>query len=115
MSTSPYALDLRKKVIVYLENGHTQRECAEVFTLHIATVNRWWKRYQTEGHVEPKKRPGSKGKVDPQALVDYVKEFPEKTLNQIGSHFGVTDVAILRRLQKLGFSYKRIDHLCGSK
>lgn len=107
MSTSPYTLDLREKVIKYLENGHSQRSCAEVFSLHLSTVHRWWKRYISEGHFNPRKRLGSKGKVDPEALMEYVNSHPEKTLKQIGAHFGVTDVSIFQRLQKLGFSYKK--------
>lgn len=107
MSTSPYTLDLREKVINYLKKGHSQTSCSEVFSLHLSTVHRWWRRYVSEGHVNPRKRLGSKGKVDPQALVEYVKSHPEKTLKQIGNHFGVTDVSIFRRLKKLGFSYKK--------
>ena len=107
MSTSPYTLDLREKVIKYLQKGHTQKACAEVFSLHLSTVQRWWARYSAEGHFKPRKRLGSKGKVDPQALIDYVKIYPEKTLKQIGAHFDVTDVSIFNRLKKLGFSYKK--------
>lgn len=107
MSTSPYSLDLREKVILYLRQGHSQRRCAEVFSLNLSTVHRWWKRYKREGHYHPRLRLGSKGKVNPASLANYVKSNPEKTLKQIGGHFGVSDVAILRRLQKLGFSYKK--------
>lgn len=107
MSTSPYALDLRKKVISYLEMGHTQVSCAVVFSLHPSTVRRWWERYKTEGHVSPRKRLGSKGKVDPEALAQYVRTHPEQILKEIGFHFGVSGVAILKRLKTLGFSYKK--------
>jgi len=107
MSTSPYTLDLRERAISYLKRGHTQRSCAEVFSLHLSTVQRWWSRYTSEGHVNPRKRLGSKGKVDPQALLEYVKSHPDQTLKQIGFHFGVSDVAIFQRLQQLGFSYKK--------
>lgn len=107
MSTSPYALDLRKKVISYLETDKSQVSCAEVFSLHLSTVRRWWERYKTEGHVHPRKRLGSKGKVDPQALIQYVQSHSDQTLKEIGFHFGVSGVAILKRLQKLGFSYKK--------
>lgn len=107
MSTSPYTLDLREKVIKYLQKGHSKQSCAEVFSLHLSTVQRWWRRYTVEGHVTPRKRLGSKGKVDPESLMKYVKAHPEHTLKQIGSYFGVTAVAILLRLQQLGFSYKK--------
>ena len=107
MSTSPYALDLRKKVISYLEAGHTQISCAAVFSLHLSTVRRWWKRYQTEGQVSARKRLGRKGKVDSEALAQYVRTHPDKILKEIGSHLGVSGVAILIRLKTLGVSYKK--------
>ena len=107
MSTSPYTLDLREKVIRYLKRGHSQKSCAEVFSLHLSTVQRWWTRYTSEGHVNPRKRLGSKGKIDPQVLIEYVKSHPDQTLKQIGAHFGVTDVVIFQRLQQQGFSYKK--------
>ena len=107
MSTSPYALDLRKKVISYLEKGHSQASCAIVFDLHNSTVGRWWRRYVHEGHVNPRARPGRHAIVAPKALVEYLQKFPNQTAKEIGIHFGVSGTAILKRLHKLGFSYKK--------
>lgn len=107
MSTSPYALDLRKKVIKYIENGNSQVSCAKVFDLHVSTVGRWWHRYNNEGHVNPRSRPGRHAIVDNDDLVRYLKEHPNQTAKEIGSHFNVSGTAILKRLHKLGFSYKK--------
>ena len=38
MSTSPYSLDLREKVISFLENGHSKKETSVVFKLNQKTV-----------------------------------------------------------------------------
>lgn len=107
MSTSPYALDLRHKVISFLKKGHTQSTCADTFELNLSTVSRWWRRYQQEGHVNPRSRPGRHARVNPEALSQYVNRFPDSTLKEIGTHFGVSESAIFRRLRKLGFSYKK--------
>ena len=107
MSTSPYALDLRKKVISYLKKGHSQASCAKAFDLHLSTVGRWWRRYNQEGHVNPRSRPGRHGLVDPDHLIKYIKQHPDQTAKEIGLHFKVSGTAILKRLHKLGFSYKK--------
>ena len=56
MSTSPYSLDLRKKVINFIKSGNSQRSCAKIFALNLSTVSRWWIKYREEGHCRPKKR-----------------------------------------------------------
>lgn len=40
-------------------------------------------------------------------LKRYIEHSPNATLKQIGHHFHVTDVAILKRLRKAGYSYKK--------
>ena len=46
-----YSIDLRKKVISFIEEGNSQLLATKLFKLNKATVNRWWLRYKTEGHV----------------------------------------------------------------
>lgn len=38
-----YSIDLRKKVIEFIEQGNTQKLACEIFNLNKATVNRWCK------------------------------------------------------------------------
>ena len=49
-STSPHSLDLRKKVIMFLEEGNSLAKTAKTFFLNIKTVHAWYQRYKTEGH-----------------------------------------------------------------
>lgn len=56
MSTSPYSLDLREKVINYISKGHSQKEASDVFGLHRNTVNRWCIRYKQEGNCAARPR-----------------------------------------------------------
>ena len=50
MSTNPKSLDLRERVIKYIESGHTQGSAAKIFNLNISTFNKWNVRYKREGH-----------------------------------------------------------------
>jgi transposase len=46
--TSPYSLDLRKKVIDYISQGNTQKQASQVFGIHKNTINRWCVRNRKE-------------------------------------------------------------------
>ena len=51
----PYSIDLRKKVLKFLENNKNKHEASRVFNVGVATVHRWSAQYKKEGHVKPKK------------------------------------------------------------
>lgn len=70
-----YSIDLRKKVISFIELSNSQQLATKVFKLNKATVNRWWLRYKTEGHVNPRKNLGSKAK--------YIEDKSEFALSDI--------------------------------
>ena len=104
MSTSPKSLDLRDKVIKYLESGHTQVSAARIFNLNISAVKQWHKR---EGYCNPKPRLGSKGKIDLEKLEQYILLNSDAKLKGAAKEFGVSIPAISYRLKELGFSYKK--------
>mgnify|MGYP002146142517 FL=1 len=109
MRTSPYGIEIRERVIKYINKGHSQKEAMEVFELHRNTVNRWYKRYKEEGHVEARKRVGNRTrKVDQEELRKYVELLNgEVKLKELGKKYGVSGTQIGKILDKLGFSYKK--------
>jgi transposase len=107
MSTSPYSLDLRKKVIKYIEQGNSQVSAAKLFDLNLSTVSRWYLRYKKEGHYQPRKRLGAKSKIDPKALESYVNSNPDSKLKDLAKKFGISLWGINYWLKKLGFSFKK--------
>lgn len=107
MSTSPYSIDLRKKVIDYISKGNSQKSASKVFAIHKNTINRWWIRYKSEGVFAPKIRLGLKSRVDKNELEEFVKNNPNTTLSAAGIKFGITAWQVGRILKKLGFSYKK--------
>jgi len=80
---------------------------SQLFAVSINAVNRWWLRYKKEGSLLSKARGGSKGKLNPSHLEEYMKSNPDKTLEEIGNAFGVSSCAIHKRLKSLGFRYKK--------
>lgn len=107
MSTSPYSLDLREKVIKYIESGKSQQSATRVFGLNSSTVNRWWLRYKREGNYLPRKRAGRAARVNLPSVEDYIKKNPNFNCADMGKYFGMTAVGALYWLKKLGYSYKK--------
>lgn len=102
-----YSLDLRKLVVAYVEEGHTQAEAARQFKLHAVTVSRWIKLKKTNGSLKVIAVPRSPHKLPLDALEEYVKEHPDAFLREIASHFGCGKDAVARALKKLGFTRKK--------
>ena len=109
-----YNIDLRKKVISFIQKGNSQKLATQVFDLNKATVNRWWIRYKTQGHFKPYKIGGSKGKIDLKYLQKLVAKDCNITLAKLAQVFKVSLAAISQRLKQLGYSYKKNVHLLGS-
>ena len=107
MTTSPYSLDLRKRVINHIKSGNSQVSTAQLFALNISTVSRWYARYRSEGHYAPRVRPGAKRKVDPEALMRHISLNPDAKLKDLAKKFGVSIWGIYYWLKKLGYSYKK--------
>lgn len=107
MTTSPYSLDLRQKVIEYLKNGNSYNKTSKIFNISISAIGRWYRRYKNEGHYNPLKRPGAKRKIAIELLEQYVKANPDMTLKKCAEHFKVSDWTICFWLKKLNFSYKK--------
>ena len=102
MSTSPYSLDLRSKVIKYIESGKSQSSASKIFSLDPSTVNRWWLRYKREGHYAARKRLGKAPRISSSLVHDYVKTHSNFTLAQMGAYFGMTAGGAFYWLKKLG-------------
>ena len=107
MSTSPYSIDLRDKVIAFLKQGKSQRAASEAFGLNLSTVSRWWLRYQREGHYCARIRPGKRPRLSLPEVKKYIESNPNFKSLEMGKHFGMTAAGALYWLKKLGFSYKK--------
>lgn len=75
-----YSLDLRKLVVAYVEEGHSQAEAARQFKLHPVTVGRWIKLKNTTGGLKAIPVPRSPHKLPLDALKKYVQKHPDAFL-----------------------------------
>jgi putative transposase len=99
----PYSLDLRKKVIEYVENGGKITKAAKVFKIGRATIYRWLNREELAAtKVEHRQR-----KLDWKALEKDVQENPDAKLIERAKKFGVQPSAICYALKKIKITRKK--------
>ena len=112
-----YSEDLRKKIVEAVERGMPKIEAARTFGVGISSVKRYVASYREGRSLVPKKRPGSKPKLDEGArklLEANLEEHPEATLPQrrefLQRAYGVavSDSTISRMLRRLGWTRKKI-------
>jgi transposase len=112
-----YSLDLRKKIVEAKERGMPTVEVAKTFGVGASTVKRYAATAREGRPLTPKKRPGSKPKLDEGArrLLETDLELrPAATLPQRREFLrrvrgvSVSDSTISRMLKRLGWSRKKI-------
>ena len=101
------SLDLRKRVIDYVNAGHTAKEAAAIFSINQSSVYRWKKLLKETGSLKVIPTPRGPHKLFLEPLKEYVDAQNSTTLEKIGKHFGCTASAVWNALNKLGYSYKK--------
>jgi transposase len=111
-----YSEDLRNKIIEALRRGMTKSEAARTFSVSRSSVKRYAKLAEEGRPLAPKKRPGSKPKMDETArrlLEADVEERPSATLSERREYLGrvsglwVSESTLSRMLRRLGFGRKK--------
>ena len=112
-----YSEDLRKKIVEAVERGIPKIEAARTFGVGISSVKRYVMTYREGSSLAPKKRPGSKPKLDEGArklLEADLEERPTATLPQRRDFLRracgveVSDSTVSRVLKRLGWTRKKI-------
>jgi transposase len=112
-----YSEDLRKKIVQALRRGATKSEAACAFGVSRSSVKRYAKLAQERRPLTPKKRPGSKPKMDERLrriLEADMEERPAATLSERCEYLGrvaglsVSESTVSRMLGRLGWSRKKI-------
>ena len=104
----PYSVDLRRRVLAYIEETADKTKASQLFKVGIATIYRWIARKTQTGNVEPSSKKAYK-KNDDQKLIVYVQQNPDHFLSEIATHFNTTLQAIFYALQRLKITRKK-DH-----
>jgi transposase len=110
-----YSEDLRKKIVEALGRGTTKTEAARSFAVSRSSVKRYAKLAEQGRPLAPKKRPGSKPKMDDRARrlseAD-IEARPAATLSERREYLGrvaglwVSESTLSRMLGRLGWIRK---------
>ena len=98
-----YSLDLRKRVVDYVENGGRVAQATRLFQVARATIYRWLGRTDLRA-TKVKRR---KRKLDWKALENDVKENPDARLIDRAKKFGVRPSAIYYALKQMKITRKK--------
>jgi len=98
-----YSLDLRKRVVGFVEQGGSKAAAARRFQVSVWCVQDWCQR----PHLAPKRHGPRRRKLDRQALRQHVAQYPDATLKERAQHFGVQINAIWVALQCLKITCKK--------
>jgi transposase len=114
----PYSMDLRKRILGYVEAGHSCRAAARVFAVSASTAVRLAEQQRLQGHVVPKpqgRAPGTAGKLALHRafLLEIVRAEPDITLKELAGALAeargvrVQLSSLHRALRRAGHSYKK--------
>src|SRR3712207_9505533 len=113
---NPYSEDLRKKIVEAIQRGTTKTEAARSFGVSRSSVKRYAKLAEEGRSLAPKKRPGSKPKMDERArrlLEADLEERPAATLSERREFLrqvaglSVSESTVSRMVGRLGRSEER--------
>jgi len=110
-----YSDDLKKKVIEYLGDGHSQREARDSFHISLSAINKWSQQYERTGEMKNKPLNRSFKKLDPEKLKAYVQEHPDAYQKEMAEKFGCSPSAVRKALRKLGITHKKNETIPGTK
>ena len=113
--TKSYSLDLRRRVVRFVEAGHSCHEAARHFEVSVAFVIRLMAAYRTTGSLAPKPEGGWRySKLDPhrEFLIRRVAETNDLTMPQLAAELlalgtKITPASIARWFRRQGYRFKK--------
>jgi transposase len=111
-----YSEDLRRKIVEAIEHGMGKSEAARTFGVSLSSAKRYVGMVREGRSLTPKRRPGSKPKLDRSArrlLEADLEEHPAATLTQRREFLKrvagvrVSESTVSRMLKRLGWSRKK--------
>ena len=109
-----YALDLRERVVKFIQAGGSKVEAGRRFELGRSTVYRYLAAVKTNT-LTPKTSWGAWRKLDPAKLQAHVIKHPDATLTELAAALDVSHNAVWVRLRQLGCTLKKTRKISRAK
>ena len=103
-----YSLDLRERVMAFIDEGGKKVDACRIFKVGHNTVYLWMRQRKSRGTMKPLARGKYKARLLHESkLVEHVKKHPEATLMEMAEVFSVSHVAIWKALRRLNITHKK--------
>jgi putative transposase len=110
-----YSVDLRERVVGYIEQGGSKTEAAKLFKVSRKTIYNWLSRKAKNGSLLPNKLKKYKvRKLDDTKVLEQIEATPDATLAEMGEVFKVSRSAMWYALQRLKITRKKNASLSGT-
>jgi putative transposase len=102
------SIDLRERVIAFIENGGKKLEASRRFDVCRPTIDSWLLLKKETGSLANPPLPArSWRKLNPEVLLAYVKAHPDGMLEDYAAHFHTSSSGIWRALKRLKITRKK--------
>ena len=103
-----YSVDFREFVVKKVSDGMPKSEAIQFFNIGRDTLYRWLRKHTKTGSLVDKKRKDYKPKkIDSERLLAEIEKTPDATLEELSQQFFCSQVAVWKRLKKLGITRKK--------
>lgn len=102
-----YSIDLKKRVLDFIEEGGSKVEAAKRFSIGRRTVFKWINKKRELGSLANKKRVSLPRKLQEESLKKYLRKHPDHYLREIAVVFKVTPEAVLYACKRWNLTYKK--------
>lgn len=103
-----YSIDLRERVIAFIEQGGRKLHAAHLFNVSRPTIDRWMHLKKETGSLKsPPLSPRSWRKLCPETLTAHVNAHPDDYLSDYAAHFNVSETGVWRALGRLKITRKK--------
>ncbi len=102
-----YSLDLRKRVIQFVECGGSAIEAAQRFSVTRQTVYNWIKKKKQTGSLQDQQPRRPWRKLNPDEVLAFVECNPDLTLAEFANHFGTLTSTMCEAFKRLRITRKK--------
>lgn len=102
-----YSLDLRKKVVDYIQKGGRIAEAIKLFGVSRKSIERWLNQLETAGHMNKKPYIRTKHKIDRETLKLNIAEAPDAYLKDRAETLNVSVSGVWRALKTMKITRKK--------
>jgi putative transposase len=103
-----YSIDLRKRVLSFIEEGHGGiTKASRVFSIGKSAIYSWINKKKTTGSIDITKRIKKPRKFKKHDLINYINKHPDAYLHEIAKNFNMSISGVCRALKRLNITRKK--------